>query len=712
MTPTARKRLKIAAWPLGVVAVAAIAVVACEVAGWPFLKNPAQQQLTQRLARPVEFGDEFRLKLFGAIRLDTSALRIGPPEGAEPGSPLAGDLVNARRAHLELPYATVRQLMDKDNEMPPHITSLRFGEVDAALKRLADGRANWTFATKPRDPAQKPVEMPTLDELVVERGRIVLDDAVIKTALEAKVSTDEGAQVVEGRRQAGLVVEGKGRHENRPFDFRVTSSGVLPLIARGAQTKVPITIRLAAGDAKFSFDGTSTDIISFHALDGNAALSGPSLAKVGDALGMTLPTTEPFTLKGRLGKSGRKWSLQQADLDVGDSHLGGNFSYDQSPKVPMLSGELTGSRLVLADLLPAFGAARPGTGNPKPPAGEMLPHRELDIPSLRMMNANVKVKLQRADLGTLFRQPLSPLQGDLTLDGGVLRLSNLLARAAGGEVKGKFSVDGTQKNALWAADLRWAGIELDSILRPRNKQSQAPKPSGENPAYVTGRIGGHLDLQARGRSTAQMVASTDGTVQAWVRDGSLSHLVVEAAGIDVAQALGVLIRGDKQLPMHCAVVRANAKNGTLTPEVAMVDTPDTTIFVTGTVSLAQETLALKLTARPKDVSPLALRSPVRVEGKFAQPKIALDKEKIGGRVLAAVALATVHPLAALIPLFDPGDKEHAGGCQRALQHLRDADGPPTARDAKAPRATDKNLPRDPEPRTARPREARPEPTGG
>jgi hypothetical protein len=45
----------------------------------------------------------------------------------------------------------------------------------------------------------------------------------------------------------------------------------------------------------------------------------------------------------------------------------------------------------------------------------VLPEREFDIPSLKAMNANVKVRLARADLGTLFRQPLEPLRGDLSL---------------------------------------------------------------------------------------------------------------------------------------------------------------------------------------------------------------------------------------------------------------------------------------------------------
>lgn len=139
-------------------------------------------------------------------------------------------------------------------------------------------------------------------------------------------------------------------------------------------------------------------------------------------------------------------------------------------------------------------------------------------------------------------------------------------------------------------------------------------------------------------------------------------------------------------------MKVDAQDGKLTPEAAIIDTKDSTLFIEGSVSLADEQLALKVTSKPKDISPATLRSPLRVEGSFAKPKLALEKKPIAGKVLAAIALAVVHPLAALIPLFDAGDNDAAGGCQRALRQLRDADGPATARASQAPKASDKNLP--------------------
>jgi len=83
-------------------------------------------------------------------------------------------------------------------------------------------------------------------------------------------------------------------------------------------------------------------------------------------------------------------------------------------KVPLLSGELSGERLVLVDLAPAFGAPRRARAT-RPAASKVLPEREFDVPSLHAMDADVKVNVRRAELGRLFAQPLEPLQGDLSL---------------------------------------------------------------------------------------------------------------------------------------------------------------------------------------------------------------------------------------------------------------------------------------------------------
>lgn len=168
-----------------------------------------------------------------------------------------------------------------------------------------------------------------------------------------------------------------------------------------------------------------------------------------------------------------------------------------------------------------------------------------------------------------------------------------------------------------------------------------------------------------------MLGSLQGTASLWVREGQLSHLVVEASGIDLAETLGLMLSGDRQLPMQCAVMRFVAREGLLRSELGLVDTPDTTVLINGNVSLAQEQLDLQVMAHPKDFSPLSLRSPIRLHGSFSQPQVQLDAGRIGLKVLAAAALAAITPLAAVIPLIDPGGAT-TQGCEQALQRLRSA----------------------------------------
>ena len=87
----------------------------------------------------------------------------------------------------------------------------------------------------------------------------------------------------------------------------------------------------------------------------------------------------------------------------------------------------------------------------------------------------------------------------------------------------------------------------------------------------------------------------------------------------------------------------------------LLDTPDSTVLVDGSVSLAKEQLKLTLRARPKDFSPLTVRAPVHITGSFAHPDVAPDAKTLGVKAAAAALLAAINPLAALIPLIDPAD---------------------------------------------------------
>ena len=282
----------------------------------------------------------------------------------------------------------------------------------------------------------------------------------------------------------------------------------------------------------------------------------------------------------------------------------------------------------------------------------MLPDRKFDLPSLAMMNANVLIDIAQMDLGSQTLAPLEPLKGHLVLDSSVLSITDLQARTAQGELTGRLSLDGTQKTkALWNADLAVNNVVIENWIK-------ALKPEGRAP-YLTGRVNGRAMVKGEGQSTAAILGSLTGPVQVRLRDGSISHLAVEGAGIDLAQVLGVLIKGDESLAVPCARADIKAINGVLTPELFVVNTKDSSLWVQGSISLKDERLALQARVAPKDFSLLTLRTPVLVNGPLNEPKVSIKATALLPRVAGAVALGFLNPVAAIVPLIDPGNKDVA-----------------------------------------------------
>jgi len=459
--------------------------------------------------------------------------------------------------------------------------------------------------------------------------------------------------------ESGLKVVATGTYRKLPVRIDLKTSGVLSLLVEGKDAVAqPVRLAASVGRAELSFDGSTTDPLHFAGLKGRFSLAGPSLAAVGDPLGITLPTTPAFKTRGTLVKDGTLWKAVFDDASIGASRLNGAFTYDARRKVPLLAGRLGGSRLLLSDLGPAVGGPAGGTAGTAGAAekkeikapGRVIPDREFDLPSLRAMDANVLIDIAELNTGTDVLAVLRPLRGHLLLADGVLTVSDLEARTAKGRMAGYLQLDGRGKQARWTTDLRLLGVDLAQFLRLERSDGKPP--------YLSGKLDAQVKVTGSGRSTAEILASLGGNMRMHVREGAISHLVVEAAGIDLAQALGLMFKGDEALPIQCNVADFGVDKGVIKPKVFVINTRDSTIWLDGTASLRTEKLDVRAVVSPKDFSPLTLRTPVHVRGTFGDPSVSLELGKLAGKAAAAGLLALLNPLAAIIPFIDTGsDKE-------------------------------------------------------
>ena len=703
-------------WTLGAAAIAmalGVAVALGEWMGWPFLAAPLQNFLVDKLGRRATVAaDHFSIRFIGGVRVQAPLLEIGAPRWSQSPHMLSATDVLLEMRYVDLWRAYRGQRL--------RIHKLQASRLDGYLERRADGAASWQFSASP-----SAIAVPVFGTLQVTSGVLRYNDVPLGINVTANLSlangVSQGASAVPSKGASAAVsanvnaVENRlqatatGRYRDQPVKIDLASSGALPWEADGGsddRAAVPVALALNAkiGRAEFDFKGTALDALHLGGLTGRFSLKGPSLAAVGDPLGVTLPTTSAFRTEGRLVRRGETWRVVVDDATVGASRLNGAFTYEAGLPVPKLSGQLRGPRLLLADLGPAVGtqprtvadsnalasssrktenkvnananasakAKDTGSGNGTgkttgkttgKAAGKVLPGRPFDLKVLRVMDANVLIDIADVDLNTSLLEPLRPLHAHLQLVGGVLTLRDLDARTADGRLRGDMALDGRTSKALWSANVRWDGVRLERWIQQDRKAGVPP--------FVSGRLNGRANLKGEGRSTAEILATLKGTARTELQGGAVSHLLVEAGGLDLAQALGVLFKGDDALPVQCAVADLVAQDGLFRPRVMVLDTTDSSVWVDGSLSLANETLDLRAVVMPKDFSPLTLRTPLRVTGSFSNPEVSVEKGPLGLKLAGALLLGLLNPLAALIPLIDPGDadaaRQGAAGCRGLMQ---------------------------------------------
>ena len=701
MTDASRHPFALRRWFFvgGAVLVALVLAFAIgESIGWPFLAQPLQRLLSDKLNRRVSFYSEgnadesdlkpFRLRFIGGLHLQAPQLQIAAPAWSA-----APHMLSARDVTLELRYA---DLWRAYRGQPLRIHRLQASTLDGYLERLVDGRASWQFGphqTPPPptpDPAP-PVLVPLFGSLQVATGLIRYKDLPLAIDVEMRLSLDNGASVVNARPVSGdkgtaapgqadnlFQLKAAGRYRDLPLKVEMVSTGVLPWsVDEALPVSVPLTLNATIGGASLVFKGTAMDVLHLGGFNGRFTVKGSSLAAAGDALRVTLPTTGAFRADGVVVRQADKWKVVIDDATVGASRLNGAFTYDAGRSVHLLSGRLGGARLLLTDLGPVVGsttaATAATTAQPSAPLtkitkakGMVLPDRPFDLASLRAMDANVLIDIGELDLQSRFLEPLRPLHTHLQLSGGVLTLSDIDTRTGQGKLMGGLSLDGRGSKALWKADLRWDGVQLERWIHQARAAGAPP--------FISGRLNGQTTLKGQGRSTAEILATLNGQFRTEVREGAVSHLAVEVAGLDIAQGLIVWLKGDDPLPVQCAVADLVATDGVFRPRVMVLDTIESAIWVEGSLSLATEAMELRAVVTPKDFSPLTLRTPLLVRGTFANPAVSLEKGPLGRTVATSVLLGLLNPLAALIPLIDRGDptaaKEGAAGCAGLMQRSK------------------------------------------
>ena len=537
------------------------------------------------------------------------------------------------------------------------------------LEKNAEGSANWEFraATAVTEPAvpEKRTEFPVIQKLIIKDGTFLFANEETRAQLELKLTQAEAAGFLE----EPVKLKADGYYQKQPMSLSLAGGSYENL--RSAKEPYPLQINLRVGNLKAKIDGNLTEPLAMKGEDVALDIQGDDMANLFPLIRLVFPSTPPYSLRGHLKHEGNVWSFSDFSGRVGDSDLSGNIRVDLEPKRHVMKADLVSNRLDFDDLAGFIG------GTPKTGAGEtasqeqkkktakekesdrLFPDQRYDLERLRVMDADVRLRAKQILAPNL---PIDNLNAKLSLNDGVLKFEPAALGVADGRIELYSTFDGSARPSKVKIDARLRQLDLKRLL---GKSTFAQKSLGP--------IGGRINLSGTGDSFRELMATASGNTFIVMSGGEVSGLLVELAGLDVAESLGVLVRGDKPVPLRCAVIDLHGQDGQMSVQNLVLDTTDTVIFGEGKIDLRDEQLDIVLTPVPKDFSPLSLRSFIRVGGSFKNASVFPDPLKTGTKSLLAKIANVFMVLASVV--IQPRDLWFGKDidCDRLISGLQEKD---------------------------------------
>ena len=623
---------------LGVLLLAILVLVA--IWDWNWLRGPVERIVQAQTGRSFEIGGDLDVELGRVTRVGMGAVRFGNADWSTPADMAVGERV-------EFAFELFPAIFRREFRVP----DLQLARPRLTLERGPEGTGNWVFGDQDDEGAPLRVRRLRIDD-----GRLQYRDAKDRTdidvALQSRAGRPGGAD--------DIVVEGKGRWRGNAFTLEGTAQS--PLALQEAEQPYRIDLRASAGATHAHARGALLDPLRFRDLDLQLALSGRNMDDLYPLIGVAVPPTPPYSLDGRLTRdindaTSSTWKYDGFSGTVGDSDLAG-FAHVTTGERTFLEADLRSNRLDFDDLAGFVGGA-PDNDAPEKPNQElsaqaatpatnprMLPDTPYELDKLRAMDADVRLRAARINSPGL---PLDDMDAHLFLEGGVLRLEPLNFGVAGGDIRSTIRMNASESPIRTRADIAMRGLELGKLV-----------PQAELAKDAVGRINGDIDLAGRGNSVAKMLGSSSGDVAVGMGRGQISNLLMELAGLDIAEALKFLLTDDRKVPIRCAFGDFKVTDGRMQTRALAFDTTDTIIVGEGDINLRDETLDLKLRPRPKDRSLFAFRSPLLVDGTFKDPSFRPDMARVGLRGAIALTLGSITPPAALLATLELGPGEDSG----------------------------------------------------
>ena len=603
---------------------------------WNWFKGPLERMVHAKTGRELDIGGNLDVDLGRITTVKAENLRFANAAWSKEPTMAAAD-----RAEIDFelwPLVFKRQA---------RIPEIRLSAPDVRLENGPKGVGNWVFGDQSGD---NPMQF---RRIWIDDGRLRFLNAAKKTDIDIEVNS---ATPTAKDTAPPIDIKGKGRWTGNAF--KLSGRAESPLELTNSSEPFNIDLKASAGPTNAHARGTLLDPFRMRDFDLQLALSGQNLEDLYPLIGIATPATPPYKFDGRLTRDRKTWHYDKFKGVVGDSDLAGSAAVTVGRERPLLVADLVSQRLDFDDLAGFIGAP-PETGgseatNPELKAQSaklaadtrVLPDAPYNLTKLRTMDADVRLKAHRINAPSL---PLDDMDAHLKLNAGILQLVPLNFGVAGGDIRSNIRMDARESTIRTRAQISARRLDLSKLF-----------PDVKLTRDAVGRVGGDITVTGTGNSIAAMLGSANGDIALGMGRGQISNLLMELAGIDIAEALKFLITKDRKVPIRCAFGDFAVQDGVMQSRALAFDTEDTIIVGSGKISLKNETLDLELRPRPKDRSILALRSPLVLGGTFKDPSFRPDFKRLGLRGALALALGSIAPPAALLATLELGPGEDSG----------------------------------------------------
>ena len=493
-------------------------------------------------------------------------------------------------------------------------------DADIDMEMQADGLRNWRL-TRPDDRSPAKVKVLILEP---HRSRI----RYLNRGLDLDV-TAAASDVPDAADGLANTIDFSGTYHGATFSGRTLAGPFLSFL--DTNKFFPLRGHAVSGSARLEVDGRIADFLKFGALDAKVRVAGGSLASLAPFIRGAVPESPSFDFAMQLKKAEHEYVATNLKGKLGNSDFAGTVSMnvnagvnadqnDSTKTKPNLwRAKLRSESVAFSDFNALFHGhsvapvASSASDSINLPAHNEKNFPEVSVHEARWKSFDAEVEFEARKFSVPAIPALQSLRFTGKLQDGLLSFKPLQFGLAGGLASGSLVLDGRTSTIKSHTDLNLRDIHIEKLF-PKLVDLMAPSA-----------LAAHINLTGHGESIAAIIGHATGSVAALMDGGSISNRLDAKMGLNIGKVVSLYFRGDRDIPLNCALLAFTFKNGAGVSQVLRLDTAQTQINGVGTITLTDEKTDLLLTPQPKHPGIFTLHSLIRVRGDIRHPSVTLEK---------------------------------------------------------------------------------------